>query len=223
MKDTSLGKRHEARKRNGKETPEDLPTFNRPFEPVTVDVSKTSSFWEEEQAEYRKKGPRWTSPLYQAKARKEAKEGRRDPEFNHKSTLVLGERGYSGSAIAGILGISLRSIRYHQAEPCPSLEKERKEIAWRQAVEDHGRTKRGKAPFLPEAYLVRNGIVTDEALISWFDAGPFKELRSKEKIRKYLADGQSQRRIAKWLGVTQQAVSKAAGLIRRNKRKIVQD
>ncbi|TIN71367.1 MAG: hypothetical protein E5Y30_11870 [Mesorhizobium sp.] len=121
---------------------------------------------------------------------------------------MLAERGFSGPATARVLGISLRSVRSHLGRPSATLAAERQEVAKREAIENHNRAKRGKAPFDVEAYLVANGMIT-EAEAVWLGDEPFGSLPTKERVRRYRVDGiLSQKRIAKLLGVTRQAVSK---------------
>jgi biotin operon repressor len=196
--------REEDKNTRPKLRPEDLPTFYKPFKPVAVDFSKVSDHWMRAQADFKKKGPRWASPLY---AKALAKDKTRSPQFNHKATLLLTERGMSGPAIAKALGISLRSVRFHQSQPCAALEVERQEIAWRNRVQHREVTKRGRTPLLPEVYLVEQGIVTDPKMVAWLGSEPFRQLRTREKVRRYMADGiLSHRQMAKLIGVTRQAI-----------------
>jgi len=196
--------REEDKNTRPKLRPEDLPTFYKPFKPVAVDFSRVSDHWKRTQAEFKKKGPRWASPLY---AKALAKDKTRAPQFNHKAALLLTDRGMSGPAIAKALGISLRSVRSHHAQPCAALDVERREIAWRDRVQHHEVTKRGRAPFLPEVCLTEYEIVTDPKLVAWLGSEPFRQLRTREKVRLYMADGiLSHRQMAKLIGVTRQAV-----------------
>lgn len=179
--------RLEDRDKKPKLRPEDLPTFHKPFKPVIMDPSKVSDHWKQEQVEFRKKGPRWASPLY---AKAMAEDTTRAPEFHHKAALVLSERGMSGPAISKVLGISLRSVRAHLARPCPALEAEREGTTRRLRREHFSQSRHGHVPFSP-------------------DDGPFRQLRTRDKVRLYLADGVvSQRQMARLMGITQQAVSK---------------
>lgn len=174
------------------------------FDPIDI-LPTISRHWFVEQEEYRKKGPRWSSPFY---AKVASSDTDRDTDFNHQATLILAERGFSGPAIARVLGISLRSVRSHLGRPSDALVAERLEIAKRQAIENHNRTKRGKAPFDVEAHLVANGLVT-EAEAVWLSDEPFRCLPTRDKVRRYRVDGiLSQKRIAKLLGITRQAVGK---------------
>ncbi|MER8389066.1 hypothetical protein NKH14_26785 [Mesorhizobium sp. M1380] len=174
------------------------------FDPIET-LPTISHHWIREQNEYRKKGPRWSSPLY---AKATSGDTERDSDFNHQATLILTERGFSGPAIARVLGISLRSVRSHLSRPSMALAAERRDIAKRQTIENHNRTKRGKAPFDVEAYLVANELVT-EVKASWLGDEPFGGLPTKDKVRRYRMDGiLSQKRIAKLLGITRQAVGK---------------
>lgn len=158
-----------------------------------------------EQEEYRKKGPRWSSPFY---AKVIASDTERDTDFHHQATRILSERGFAGPAIGRVLGTSLRSVRSHLSAPSASLLAERREIAKRQAIEAHNMTKRGNAPFDVEAYLIANELVS-EAEASWLGDEPFGSLPTREKVRRYRVDGiLSQKRIAKLLGITRQAVGK---------------
>lgn len=174
------------------------------FDPIDI-LPTVSQHWIRDQDDYRKKGPRWSSPLY---AKVIASDTERDTDFHHQATLILAERGFAGPAIARVLGISLRSVRSHLGNPSASLSAERQEIAKREAIEDHNMAKRGKAPFDVEAYLIANELVT-EAEVSWLGDEPFGALPTREKVRRYRVDGiMSQKRVAKLLGITRQAVGK---------------
>ncbi|MGX5842877.1 hypothetical protein ACWGTI_19340 [Mesorhizobium sp. ArgA1] len=174
------------------------------FDPINI-IPNISRHWIMEQEEYRKKGPRWSSPFY---AKVTSSDTERDTDFNHQATLILTERGFSGPAVARVLGISLRSVRSHLSNPSMTLAAECQEIAKRKAIEDHNRIKRGKAPFDVEAHLVANGSVS-EAEASWLGDEPFRCLPTKDKVRRYRSDGiLSQKRIAGLLGITRQAVGK---------------
>ncbi|MEI9409904.1 hypothetical protein [Mesorhizobium salmacidum] len=177
-----------------------------PFEPFELlPPAQVSQHWVKEQEEYRKKGPRWSSPLY---AKVIASDTERDTDFHHQATLVLAERGFAGPAVARVLGTSLRSVRSHLSTPSATLSAERQEVAKRHAIEAHNMTKRGKAPFDVEAYLIANELVS-EAEASWLGDEPFRSRPSREKVHRYRVDGTlSQKRIAKLLGITRQAVGK---------------
>ncbi|RWC31563.1 hypothetical protein [Mesorhizobium sp.] len=175
------------------------------FDPVAVDFSRVSAHWSAEVQTFRQRGPRWSSLLY---AKVTSSDTARNTSFNHQATLILTERGFSGPAITLVLGISLRSVRSHLSNPSTALAAERREIGRRQAIENHNRTKRGKAPFDVETYLNANGLVTG-AEASWLGDEPFRFLPTKDKVRRYRLDGiLSQKRIAKLLGITRQAVGK---------------
>lgn len=177
-----------------------------PFAPIELlPPDQVSRHWVREQEEYRKKGPRWSSPLY---AKVISSDTTRDTEFHHQAALILTERGFAGPAIARVLGTSLRSVRSHLGKPSASLSAERQEIAERQAIEAHNTTRRGKAPFDVEAYLIANELVS-EAEASWLGDEPFRSLPTRKKVRRYRVDGiLSQKRVAKLLGITRQAVGK---------------
>ncbi|RWE83469.1 MAG: hypothetical protein EOS63_04920 [Mesorhizobium sp.] len=176
------------------------------FAPIELlPPDQVSRHWVIEQEEYRKKGPRWSSPLY---AKVIASDTERDTDFHHQATLILTERGFAGPAIARVLGISLRSVRSHLSTPSGTLSAERQEFAKRQAIEAHNMTKRGKAPFDVEVYLITNELVT-EAEATWLGDEPFMTLPTREKVRRYRTDGiLSQKRTAKLLGITRQAIGK---------------
>lgn len=181
------------------------------FEPIEL-TPTVSQHWLREQEEYQRKGSRWSSPLY---ARAVKQDNERDPNFHHQATVILADQGYSGPAIARTLGISLRSVRSFLSKPSAALEEERKEIAWRDRVEVHCRTRQGRAPFDVWAYLaaVRPPIIAEDL---GFDPWSEEDIGSstREKVAFYLMDGWSQSEIAGLLKVTQQAVSKHAQKIK---------
>lgn len=156
----------------------------------------------------KKKGPRWASARYKTSARKSAQESRREPEFNHKAAHVLSEQGHSGAAIAAVLGISLRSVRYHLSTPCTALEEERAGAQMRVTWRHLQRTKRGRLPFCVEEWLVARGLVP-EAEAHWLGSvEDWRALETRDKVEGYMLDGQSQATASRLLGISRQAVSK---------------
>lgn len=191
--------------------PEDLPTFNKPFKPVIMDYSKPSNHWKRGLAEFRKKAPRWASPLY-AKAMSEDIE--RAPEFNQKAVQVLHEEGHSGPAIASILGISLRAARGYLTKPCPALEAECNQTKERARQEHFAKTEQGTAPFDIWAYLseTKPPIVVD---LLGFDPWDVDISTTKEKVTFYLSNGWTPAEISRVLpNVSPQAIAKHVKAIR---------
>lgn len=125
--------------------------------------------------------------------------------FNHKATLVLASRGVSRDAIAALLGISTRTVRRYLNTPCEAYEVERQEVHKRERWELLQRTKYGRAPVNIEPYLVERDLV-DAAEAVWLGED-FSSYRTREKVRRYLVDGQPPAMIARLLGISRQAVS----------------
>lgn len=187
------------------------------FEPIEL-TPTVSPHWLREQEEYWRRGSRWSSPLY-AKVVKQDSE--RDPDFHHQATRILADQGFSQPATARALGISERSVRSHLSKPSASLEAERKEIARRQRIETHCRTKQGRAPFDVWAYLreTKPPMVAD---VLGFDPWSAEDIGSatRDKVAFYLMDGGwSQSEIARLLSISKQTVSEHVQKIRRGERK----
>lgn len=190
---------------------EPMPTHST-FDPIALDFTKVSDHWAAEVEAFRRQGPRWTTPRYQAATRNDTE---RAPEFNHKATHVMRSGGFSQPASAKVLGITDRAVRSYLSRPCKALEAECKEVAWRDRVSHHEATKRGRAPFDVWAYLREVEPPLVAALLGfnpWVkeDTGS----TTRERVAFYLMDGWSQAETARMLCVSKQAVSKHAAAIK---------
>ncbi|MER9524150.1 hypothetical protein NKI96_11250 [Mesorhizobium sp. M0292] len=182
------------------------------FRPVEADFSEVSDHWTAEVEAFQRKGPRWTTQLYQDATRKDTE---RAPEFNHKAALVLRAEGFSQPASARVLGITDRAVRSHLSQPCEALEAERKGIAWRGRVQRHEVTKRGRAPFDVWAYLKATDVPVVADLLG-FDPWTAEGLgaSTREKVAFYIVDGWTQSEVVALLGISKQAVSKHVAAIK---------
>lgn len=131
-------------------------------------------------------------PVFSASPEKRPQAARESTEFQHKAIHALAADGFPRASMAGLMGISIRSVRRYLNTPCPAYVAEMAGRAAREAEVERLRHVRAVTPFIVPGEEVSPARSRVHA--------------HRERIREELARGLSQAAVGRLLGISRRMV-----------------